>query len=156
MKYLTLLTFSALLFACGGQSTESAEEMNEDATDAAGEIATEAVTARTDASTFLSSTLQAVTAAGGDITALPAEDAAANINGWISRLSRVDGTEKIVEDLARLKTEFMIGDGEDLNGESISRILTSMADHTRDISEGAPMLKTLANALEAGALKLVE
>ncbi len=134
----------------------SAEATNDNVDESAGEIATEAVTARTETSTFLSSTLQAVSAAGGDITALPAADAAANIDGWISRLSRVEGTDDIVEDLARLKTEFLIGDGEELNGESISRILYSMSDHVRAISEGAPMLQTLADALQAGAVKLAD
>ena len=153
MKHLLLLLFAITLVACGETAERDADDM--DATsEIASDVAPEATDIRTSPSNFLSQTVSAVQAAGGDITALSPEAAQANINGWISQLSGVEGADPILEDLARLKKEFILTGDAQPNGRNISIILDSMAVHTRAISKGAPQLQTLASVLEAGSEKL--
>ena len=154
MRFLFFLLLALVTYSCGDSAPETTATEAEQ-TEAA-EEATEAMTARTEGATFLNNTIQAVRDAGGDLTALPAEAAAANVNGWIGRLSRMEGTDEIVGNLSRLQTEFQIGEGEELNGESISAILTELANNTRQLAGDTPGLETLADALEAGAVKLAE
>lgn len=107
---------------------------------------------KAEAASFLQSTVKAVTEVGGDITALSPEAAANNVNGWITKLSQFEGTDAVVDDLAALKKEFLLGG--DLDGNKISGILSSMAGNTRTVSDKAPGLSMLADVLQAGADKL--
>lgn len=153
MRLFFLLALCLTVFACG-ESTDADVDTQTAAEEMADETATRVVTANTEAMTFLSTTVQAVQDAGGDITALSPEAATSNVNGWISKLEGVEGAEPILEDLANLKKEFMLGSDGELNGGNISLILASMADNTRAVSDKAKGLDMLANVLDAGAEKL--
>lgn len=168
MKYLILFVVSLGLFACGDAATKAkdtmsdaasgAQEMASDAATKAKEMADDAATSMTspnaEAATFLGATVEAVQSVGGDITALSPEAAATNVEGWISKLSDVEGAGPLVEDLSMLKKEFTEAGDEPLNGASISKLLASMAEKTRGMSDKAQGLDMLANVLDAGAKKL--
>lgn len=150
MKYLFfLLLATVIVFSCG-----DANEMNNDADTVTIETpATETPTVEAPAveKSMLQSTVEAVKSAGGDITALPAGAAVSNIEGWIGKLRSMDGTDAIVGELNNLKTELTAGN---IDGKKVSGILSSLAEQTRGMASKAPMLGTLASALQAGADKL--
>ncbi|NJC27401.1 hypothetical protein [Neolewinella antarctica] len=148
MKFFPLLILALFFVACG----DATETVDSDVDVVTTAVEDPMAAQQTEAAGFLQTTVQAVQSAGGDITALSPEAAANNINGWITKLSQFDGTDAIVDDLAELKKEFLLGG--DLDGEKISGILSSMAGNTRDVSDKAPGLDALANALQAGADKL--
>ena len=152
MKITTLFFLSLLFLACGDTPDAPDDTLTEDVSDAAAETGMPDAALQAETTSFLQTTVQAVQSAGGDITALSPESAANNINGWITKLSEFEGTDAVVDDLAALKKEFMIG-GE-LDGPRISSILGSMADNTRELSDRAPGLSALADALQAGSDKL--
>ena len=151
MKNLICLFLLLFLFACGETS---------DATDESAAMDTDTNTETTVADrqaegTFLEQTLTVIRAAGGDPTAIDQDAAANNVNGWITQLSGVDGTEAVLADLALLKKEFILAeDDAELNRQNISAILSSLADNTRALSDRATGLSTLADALETGAERL--
>ncbi len=99
----------------------------------------------------LQSTISAVEGAGGDITALQPSTAVSNIDSWIGELSSMDGTDEIVSDLQELKTELT---ADNIDGGSVSALLSSLADQTRELGGNNMGLTTLARALDAGAEKL--
>ncbi len=149
MKFLsTLLLFSLLCFACGEQ-TATTEEMPE--TPAMTETAPPPPPAMPQADPLLAGTIDAVQSAGGDLTALSPQAAVSNIESWINKLSSMDGTAPIVTDLKALQAELQTGN---INGSKVSGLLSSLATKTRSLSSNAPMLNTLAGALQAGADKL--
>lgn len=146
MKFISLFFLATvLLFSCG----DSAATME----DATTEVVTEEVAVPEVPATpsMLEATVEAVTSVGGDITALPAGAAVSNIEGWITKLQTMEGTEGLVGDLGSLKTELMAGS---IDGKKVSGILSSLADQTRSLSAQAPALTTVADVLKAGADKL--
>lgn len=152
MRILSLPLLAFLFFACG-DADSATETMDDTVTEASEDLdrGTAAAQAEAEASTFLQTTIQNVQSAGGDITALPREAAANNINGWITKLSAMDGTDDMVDHLAALKKELMF---EEVDGGKVSEILGQLAGETRDFSDQAPGLDALASALQAGADKL--
>lgn len=99
----------------------------------------------------LTSTIEEVRLAGGDITALSSDMALSIINGWASELSGMTGTDDIVIDLEALRDELS---SDRINGSRVSTLLSSLATKTRALESQAPGLSALADALEAGADKL--
>ena len=161
MKFLSpLLLFALLMFSCADRSAGTTDD-----TTTSGMAPTTAtdMDANTDmdadmdtdmdqqVSPQLEGTVDAVESAGGDITALPASAAVSNIDGWISELSSMPGTESIVGDLNSLKSEL---GASDIDGGRVSELLSSLADQTRSMESKAPGLSALASALQAGADKL--
>jgi hypothetical protein len=100
---------------------------------------------------MLQATVEAVTSVGGDITALPGSAAVGNIEGWITKLSSMEGTDAVVAELNSLKTELSSGD---IDGAKVSTILSTLAEQTSDLAGDNAMLGAVANALKAGADKL--
>lgn len=151
MKIILFVFVSLFLVACGDTASDvdSSRETTQDAI--ADERASATPAAKAEATTFVQTTTAAVKAAGGDITAMSTEAAANNINGWITKLSQFDGTDAVVDDLAALKKELMIGE---MDNAKVSDILGSLANTTRDLSDRAPGLDMLADALQAGSDKL--
>ena len=152
MKYLTLLLFALLVFACG-DATDSTTETDLPTVEESTEMEMETPAAPAMPAPELQSTIEAVQSAGGDITALPAGAAVSNIDTWIGKLSSMDGTDGIVSDLESLKGELGAGS---INGERVGELLDNLSDQTRSLGGGNAMLNTLADALEAGAEKLGE
>ena len=154
MRYLTLLALAVFLMACGDSATtaESMEDSMEDtAADMRAETESMANTASAEGANMLQSTISAVQSAGGDLTALSPDAAVNNINGWVNQLRKVDGTDGMINELNSLRTELQSGN---INGSRVSGILSNLASQTRSMSDRAPGLSTLADALEAGANKL--
>ena len=151
MKTLFYLSLLLVLFSCGGTDATTDDADQTMAEREADTQATQAIKENTETMDFLSTTVAAVQKAGGDITALSPEAAANNVNGWISKLSDVEGAEPIVEDLANLKKEFLLGSEDGLDGPAIGLILNRLADNTRAVSDQAKGLDMLANVLEKGA-----
>lgn len=147
-----LLLLSLFAVSCGDAADTAAADAKAEMSDMASKVDNDMAAQKAEAANFLQTTVQAVTAAGGDITALAPEAAANNVNGWITKLSQFEGTDAVVDDLAALKKEFLKGG--DLDGKTISGILGSMATNTRAVSDKAPGLNTLADVLEAGSKKL--
>lgn len=156
MRILPLLLLLSLFAVSCGDAADTAKTAAADAkaemSDMASKVDDTMATEKAETANFLQTTVQAVTAVGGDITALAPEAAANNVNGWITKLSQFEGTDAVVDDLAALKKEFLKGG--DLDGKAISGILGSMATNTRAVSDKAPGLGTLADVLEAGSKKL--
>ena len=151
MKYLTLLLLAVgLVFSCGDSDKADMDGDDDTATMTTPDMADTPV-APTAANPMISSTVDAVRSAGGDLTALPAGAAVSNIDGWISKLGSMDGTDAIVGDLRSLKAELTSGD---IDGGKVSGILSSLADQTRSMESKAPGLGAIASALQAGADKL--
>jgi uncharacterized protein YjbJ (UPF0337 family) len=94
----------------------------------------------------LKSTVSAVKDAGG-ITSLAPSAAIANIDGWISTLGKMDGTDAIVGNLTMLKSE--LGKGS-INGAAVGPILMKLADQTKDMGKTNLTVRTLASALKKG------
>jgi hypothetical protein len=166
MKYFTLLLLATVFaFSCGdaatamedtaagaadavAETTEAAAGAVIDAVDTAADTAVDAMTPE---KSMLQSTIEAVTSVGGDITALPAGAAVSNIEGWITKLSSMEGTEGIVTELTSLKTELSSGK---IDGGKVSGILSTLAEQTKGLAGDNKMLATVAGALQAGADKL--
>lgn len=146
MKFLSFLFLATvLLFSCGDSAATT-----EDTT----EVTTEEVVLVPEAPatpSMMDKTVEAVTSVGGDITAFPAGAAVSNIEGWITELQTMDGTDEIVSNLNSLKTELMASS---IDGTKVSGILATLADQTRSLSDTAPALATLADILKAGSDKL--
>lgn len=147
-------------FSCGDAATAVEEAAAEAPTEVAAEAPTEAAAeAPTEAAaepeaapkSMLQSTVEAVTSIGGDITALPADAAVGNIEGWITKLSSMDGTEAVVTQLNALKSELSSGD---IDGAKVSGILSTLAEQTKGLAGDNAMLGAVASALQAGAEKL--
>jgi hypothetical protein len=151
MRFLVLISLMFFLAACGNTPDTPAEATRD--VDAEVTTGMESVTPAVEEETtsFLQTTLEAVSTTGGDITALSPEAAANNINGWITKLDQFEGTDAVVGDLANLKKELMLGE---MDSAKVSGILSSLASNTRDLSDRAPGLATLADALQAGSDKL--
>ncbi|NJC25697.1 hypothetical protein [Neolewinella antarctica] len=139
MKFLApLLLLAFLAFSCGDTTRTAANNPGTDMTDA-------------EPTGDVKATIDAVQSTGGDITALPAAAAVSNIDGWISTLGAMNGTDGIVRDLQSLKTELSAGA---IDGDRVSGLLSSLATSTRSMESKAAGLGTLASALQAGADKL--
>jgi hypothetical protein len=102
---------------------------------------------------LLSQTLQAGKSKMGDLTTLAPATAVSNIDGWIAKLSGMDGTEDMVEELNTLKMEL---GKPSIDGSKVSDILMDLSEETRDMGDGNAGLETLAYLLEAGAWRLKE
>ena len=100
---------------------------------------------------LLSQTIEAVAGKMGDITTLPASAAVSNVDGWISELSGMNGTNDLVEDLRSLRSELTASS---IDGEKVSDLLFELAEDTSDVANGNKGVKTIAYALEAGAWRL--
>ena len=154
MRYLTLFALALFLFACGDNDAAS-ERMEESMEDTAADMRTDAESMTSAASAegaqMLQRTISAVQSAGGDLTALSPDAAVNNINGWVNQLRKVDGTDGIINELNGLRTELQSGN---IDGSRVSGILSNLANQTRSMSDRAPGLSTLADALDAGARKL--
>ena len=150
MRILTILMI-ALFFAACGETNETADTMGDTAAGMTDDAAGAATTASRESSAYLKTTVDAVQSAGGDITALPPSAATDNIDGWISKLGSVDGSDKVVNGLKSLKNELM---QENIDGSKVSDVLGSLANETRGMSSKAPGLNALAGALQAGSDKL--
>ncbi|MGB3801877.1 MAG: hypothetical protein WA952_18810 [Lewinella sp.] len=157
MKTILPLFLVLMLFACGERpasttmddtdpmETDEMETTMPDRQNPVDPMANEAN------SQTLQSTISAVEGAGGDITALQPSTAVSNIDSWISELGNMDGTDEIVSDLQELKTELT---ADNIDGGSVSTLLSSLADQTRELGGNNMGLTTLARALDAGAEKL--
>ena len=158
MKHLLfLLLLATACFACG-DANETADATDRAMTDAAADVrdgaddmANSANSMASNGMAYLTSTINAVKSAGGDLTALSPSAATQNIDGWVDKLSSMDGTDAIVGNLKELKEELMSGD---IDGGDVSELLGKLANDTRSLSSKAPALNGLANALQAGADKL--
>ncbi len=156
MRIALFALLSFLLAACSDTAdtaVASREATQDPVADVAVEPASGSSAAEDEAATFLQTTTAAVEAAGGDITALSPEAAANNINGWITKLIHFEGTEDVVDDLADLKKELMIGE---MDSAKVSGILGSLATSTRELSDRAVGLGMLADVLQAGSDKLAD
>lgn len=162
MKYFTLLLLATVFaFSCGDAATamedtaagaaDAVAETTKAAAGAVTDAADTAVDAMTPEKSMLQSTIEAVTSVGGDITALPAGAAVSNIEGWITKLGSMEGTEGIVTELTSLKTELSSGK---IDGGKVSGILSTLAEQTKGLAGDNKMLATVASALQAGADKL--
>jgi hypothetical protein len=100
---------------------------------------------------ILNQTLQAGKSKMGDITTLSPDAAVGNIDGWIGKLSSMDGTDDMVENLQTLKME--LGKGS-IDGAKVSDLLMDLSEETRELGDGNSGLETLAYLLEAGAWRL--
>lgn len=147
MKYLTLLAFALILFACGETTNTTTETPDMDMP----ETPRVETPDMPQADPLVKNTIDAVQAKEGDITALDPGTAVSNIDSWIVKLGGMDGTSGMVSDLESLKMELSSGN---IDGGKVSGILSSLASQTRDMGNGNPMLGTLASALDAGAAKL--
>ena len=163
MKFLSIFAFAFLLLACNSQNRTTEEDrLTDETTTVAPDRMDDPMTTTdmddmdtdmdmTAGSQQLEGTVEAVNAAGGDITALDPTTATSNIDGWIGQLRGMDGTDEIVNNLETLKTELSSGN---IDGGRVSEILSTLADETRELEGQAPGLSTLASALQAGADKL--
>lgn len=148
MKYLILIFLATfVLFSCGGSSEPAAEMTTEPVEVEAPAPPPETV----EVPSMLTATLNAVKSVGGDITALPAKAAVANIEGWMTKLESMDGTDAIVANLNSLKTELSSGD---IDGSAVSEILSKLAIQTKELAGNSTELQAVAGALDAGAKKL--
>ena len=150
MKYLSLLAFALIVFACGetADTTTERTDMDMPETTVDREMPN---TADMAPDPMVGETVNAVQSAGGDITALSPDAAVGNIDGWIGKLRGMDGADGIVSDLESLKTELTSGN---IDGGKVSGILSQLASSTREMGKGNQGLNTLASALDAGAAKL--
>lgn len=140
MKNLLLLLLALALYACGDTPTD----------DALGE--TDMVEEADDPAATLTATNQAVaSAAGGDLTALPAAAALDNIETWGEQLEGVDGAEKVTGNLETLGEELQ---KDPINGSLVGMLLTTLAEDTRQVAGSAPGVSQLVSALRAGGEKL--
>lgn len=89
-------------------------------------------------------TLDAAQAAGGLIELSPAV-AVSNIDGWIARLSAMDGTDGIVSDLRTLKSQLQASS---LDGMAIGRTLEDLGEQTLALATPGSELASLGGALE--------
>ncbi|NJC25698.1 hypothetical protein [Neolewinella antarctica] len=145
MKLFTpLLLLAFLAFSCGDNADTTVDDTMAD-------VETTTIVEDNQPDPMIGGTIDAVQSTGGDITALPAGAAVSNIDGWISKLSSMDGTDGIVNELQSLKTELTSGN---IDGMKVSGILSSLATSTRSMESKAPGLGTIASALQAGADKL--
>jgi len=168
MKYLFFLLLPAALMvtACGesNEVSEAANEVSEAAKDVGNDIGNAADRAAdgvrnmgNDAAnaaagmTSINETVDAVRNAGGDITALSPSAAVANIDSWIAKLSDMDGTEEVTENLRELKDELTDGD---IDGSKVGTLLNALGEDTRELAPNNAALAGLASALEAGGAKL--
>lgn len=148
MKYLLLFLLATVtVFSCGDTATADDTVTVDTPVMETPEVPEAPVMEKS----MLESTVDAVKSVGGDITALPANAAVSNIEGWVGKLSSMDGTEAMVSELNALKTELTAGK---IDGGKVSTILGSLAEQTRGMAAKAPALSVLANALQAGADKL--
>ena len=150
-KYLLLAALALPLSACGGDkadtTTVEAPATTEPMAPAPSGTMTDDVT--------VDGTVQA---AGTDITALPAADAVANIDGWIAKLqgAQFDQAGAITTGLGTLKTQLQTTP---LNGAAIGQTLTTLGTETTAAAATASSssqagLRTLGSALTAGGQKL--
>jgi len=139
-----------------GDAADAAGNMAGDAANAAGEMADDAVDGvkgafgGMSAMGALTSTVSAVKEAGG-ITKLSPEAAVSNVDGWISTLGGMEGTDGIVGNLKTLKTELTKGN---IDGSIVGPILIKLADDAKAMGKGNAMVDGLASALRMGGEKL--
>jgi len=132
---------------------DKAGDMTSDAKNAVGKAADDmkgAAASNMSAKDQLKSTVDAIKGAGG-ITSLAPSAAISNVDGWISTLSAMDGTEGIVGNLTMLKSE--LGKGT-INGAAVGPILMKLADDTKSIGKTNLMARGLASALKKGGESL--
>lgn len=162
MKYflILMLPLALTLVSCGGN--EAAEAVNE-ATETVGDVGNDIADGTRDmmnndavagnaGMVSINETVDAVRNAGGDITAIPAGAAVANIDGWIAKLNGIDGTGEVTENLKELKEELTDADG--IDGKEVGTLLKALAEDTRELGPDNMALSGLAKALEAGGNKL--
>ncbi|MFK8055945.1 MAG: hypothetical protein AB8F78_07495 [Saprospiraceae bacterium] len=139
-----------------GDAASAAGDMAGDAANAAGNMAGDAVDGAKNAvggmsaMSALTSTVSAVKEAGG-ITKLSPDVAASNVEGWISTLGGMEGTDGIVGNLKTLKTELTKGN---IDGSIVGPILVKLADETEKLGKGNVAVNGLASALRMGGEKL--
>ena len=106
-----------------------------------------------DGTATVQSTVDAVQANGGDITALPADAALANIDSWIDQLDDNEDASKVTGNLEELQDA--LGE-QPINGPLVGMLLITLAEDTRQVAGTAPGVSTLVSALQSGGEKLTE
>ena len=144
MKYFTLFTLALLLAACAG---------NNDATTTDPNAVDSSEMADQDGTATVQSTVDAVQANGGDITALPADAALANIDSWIDQLDDNEDASKVTGNLEELQEA--LGE-QPINGPLVGMLLITLAEDTRQVAGTAPGVSTLVSALQSGGEKLTD
>lgn len=155
-KYLTLLLVPAALafVACGNnEATTEVEEMEAELEDVGNDVGAMGTAAmdKMAGMTSINETVDAVRNAGGDITAIPAGAALANVDAWIAKLDGVDGAGEVRNGLKELREELTEGE---IDGREVGTILNALAEDTRELAPNNAALAGLAQALEAGGQKL--
>ena len=156
-KYLLVAALALPLAACAGD--EAADTTVVDTT--TDPMATDPMAADPMADGTMASDVTVdgtIAAAGTDLTALPAADAVANIDGWIATLegAQFDQAGDITAGLRELKTQL---GAMPLDGAAIGATLTEIGDLTTASAATASSssqegLRTLGGALSATGAKL--
>ena len=158
-KYLLVAALALPLAACGGDEAADTTVVDTTAEPATGTM-DPAMDAPMDDGTMASDVTVdgTIAAAGTDLTALPAADAVANIDGWIAKLegAQFDQAGDLTSGLRELKTQLgaMPLDGSAI-GETLSELgeLTTASAGTAS-SSSQEGLRTLGGALSATGAKL--
>ncbi len=144
MKYFTLFVFTLLLAACAG---------NNDATTTDPDAVDSSEMTDQDGTATVQSTVDAVQANGGDITALPTDAALANIDSWMDQLEDNEDAGKVTGNLEELQDA--LGE-QPINGPLVGMLLITLAEDTRQVAGTAPGVSTLVSALQSGGEKLTD
>ena len=152
MKYAFAFLLPLLVVACGGNNETDTEVVAPTVEVTEPTIDTETMPA--DAGMVsINETVDAVNAAGGDITAIAPSAAVTVIDGWIMKLNGMPEASGIVSNLTALKGQLATGAP---NGRMVGELLTKLGAETKTLaaSSGNMALDGLANALSAGGAKL--
>ncbi len=151
MKYAFAFLLPLMVMACGGNNAEVATtEPTVEVTEPT--LPTEALPSADDMGLVsINETMSAITAAGGDITAVDPTAAVGVVDGFVGKLSGMPEAAGIVSNLNALKGQLTSGK---IDGKVVGDLLTKLGAETKTLGAGNMALEGLASALTAGGAKL--